>query len=164
MLIRNWMKSPVYTVKPYDSVAHARVLLAEHRFNQLPVVRGRNLVGIVTDRDLRDAPEMVALSSLETGDKKQPSLPDPAEIRVEQVMTSNPVTLSGEDTIEQAARIMVRERIGSVPIVEQNHLVAILTRTDVLQAFLSASRTQKTGGSHDVAASRKSRPPRDSGS
>ena len=74
MLIRNWMKSPVYTVKLHDSVAHARVLLAQHRFNQLPVIREQNLMGIVTDRDLRDAPEMIALASLETGENKQPSL------------------------------------------------------------------------------------------
>lgn len=161
MLIRNWMKSPVYTVKPFDSVAHARVLLAEHRFNQLPVIRDQKLVGIVTDRDLRDAPEMMALSSLKTGDKKSPSLPDPAEIRVEDVMSSNPMTLCGDDTIEQAAQIMVRERIGSLPIVEQSLLVAILTRSDVLRAFLSTPRAHKTEGSHRVRASKKSKLPGD---
>jgi acetoin utilization protein AcuB len=165
------MKVPVHTVKPSDSVANARVLLAQHRFNQVPVIREQKLVGIVTDRDLRDAPELVALSSLKTGENKQPVLPDPAEIRIEQIMTSNLLTLSADDTIEQAARMMVKERIGSVPIVEKkSHLVAILTRTDVLQAFLSPSRVRKTEGSRHErtsptlrkGANQKSKPPRHS--
>jgi CBS domain-containing protein len=49
------MKFVVHTVKPHDSVAHARALLEEHRINQLPVLFDNHLVGIVTDRDLRDA-------------------------------------------------------------------------------------------------------------
>jgi acetoin utilization protein AcuB len=55
------------------------------------------------------------------------------------------VTLSPDDTVEQAAQLMVNDRIGGIPIVEENRLVAMLTRTDVLQAFLSLSRQQSTG-------------------
>lgn len=140
MLIQKWMKFPVHTVKPHDSVAHARELLANYRINQLPVVQDEKLVGIITDRDLRDAPETFAISSQPIGTDTPAVLPDPGEIQIENVMTASLVTLSPEDTVEQAAQLMVQDRIGGVPIVEKDRLVAILTRTDVLQAFLSSSR------------------------
>ena len=55
MRIEQWMTVNPLTVRPHDSVAHARALLKEHRINQLPVTLNGTLVGIVTDRDLRDA-------------------------------------------------------------------------------------------------------------
>jgi CBS domain-containing protein len=55
MRIENWMSRPVITVRPRDSVADARSALEQHRINQLPVVVNGRLVGIVTDRDLRNA-------------------------------------------------------------------------------------------------------------
>ena len=55
MEVRNWMAYPVRAVKPLDSIQHARELLVTHRVNQLPVIVDDRLVGIVTDRDLRDA-------------------------------------------------------------------------------------------------------------
>jgi len=135
------MKLPVHTVKPHDSVVKARALLAEHRINQLPVVQDEKLVGIVTDRDLRDAPETFAISSQPVGTDTPAVLPNPAEIYVEDVMTVSLVTLSPDDTVEQAAQSMVNDRIGSIPIVEEKRLVAMLTRTDVLRAFLSLPPT-----------------------
>jgi acetoin utilization protein AcuB len=145
LIIRNWMKLPVRTVKPHDSVAQARALLAEHQINQLPVVQHEKLVGIVTDRDLRDAPEAFAISSQPAGTDTPAGLPNPAEIYVEDVMTVSLVTLSPDDTVERAAQLMLNDRIGGIPIVEENRLVAMLTRTDVLQAFLSLSRQQSMG-------------------
>jgi acetoin utilization protein AcuB len=145
LLIRDWLKSPLYTVKPRDSVAHARALLAEYRINQLPVVRDQRLIGLVTDRDLRDAPETVAVALAITGKGSESVLPDPAEIHVEDVMTANVLTLGPEDTVERAAEVMIAERIGSLPIVEKRRLVGILTRSDVLRAFLSLSAGRETG-------------------
>jgi predicted transcriptional regulator len=86
---------------------------------------------------------MIAPSSLKTGENTQPILSDPAKLRVEEVMTSNPLTLSGYATIEQTARMMMKEIIGGV-IVEESRLVAILTRTDILQRFLSTRRIHET--------------------
>ena len=55
MNIAKWMGHPVHAVKPRDTIRRARELMAEHRVNQLPVVVDGRIVGIVTDRDLRDA-------------------------------------------------------------------------------------------------------------
>ena len=53
--IREWMTSPIVSIKPRDTILHAREIMEKARINQLPVVVRSRLVGIVTDRDLRDA-------------------------------------------------------------------------------------------------------------
>ena len=83
MEIAKWMKSPVRTVKPLDSIRHARDVMAEHRINQLPVVVDGHVVGIVSDRDLRDAfPSVFADPARRAG-------PHPDHITVEAVMSSD---------------------------------------------------------------------------
>ncbi len=136
--IERWMKLTVHTVKPLDSVGHARALLEEHRVNQLPVVQAGKLLGIVTDRDLRDATRAVELAS--TAASGHPGKADPDKIAVESVMSSNVMTLKPTDTIEQAARLMRRERFGAIPIVEKGTLRGILTRSDLLEVLLAMSQ------------------------
>lgn len=138
MLIKNWMSNPVETVKPLDSVAHARHLIEERRINQLPVVVNGRLVGIVTDRDLRDAfPSVLEIAFTEP--RRRPSFASPDGIAIELVMTRRVLTLSPDDTVEAAAGLMRRERIGAVPIVEGEKLVGILARSDVLDACVAAT-------------------------
>jgi acetoin utilization protein AcuB len=138
VLVERWMKFAVHTVKPLDSVAHARALLEEHRINQLPVVVNGRLVGIVTDRDLRDAPRAVQIASAEAGDKgTAPTTPE--QIPVETVMTTNVLTLEPKDSLTRAASLMRQERIGAIPIVENGLLRGIITRSDILDAFLKIS-------------------------
>ena len=134
--IERWMTMPVITVKPRDPVAHARAILEEHRVNQLPVLLDRRLVGIVTDRDLRDAPRAVEISAKVSGAEVAGVESAAERIPVEEVMTPKVLTLGPSDTIQQAAELMRSERIGAVPIVERARLVGILTRSDVLGAFI----------------------------
>jgi len=140
------MKLPVHTVKPQDSVAHARAILEEHRINQLPVVVNRRLVGIVTDRDLRDAPAAVEVAAAAVAGASRTQAPHPERIPVEAVMTTNVLTLTPADKVEDAARLMRRERIGAIPIVERGALVGIVTRSDILDAFVLV-REQPSSGS-----------------
>jgi acetoin utilization protein AcuB len=154
MQIREWMKFPVRTAKPRDTVAHTRATLEELRINQLPVVMNEHLVGIVTDRDLRDAPRAVVVSAAAAGKE---IAPDADEIRIEDVMTAAVITLSPSDTLQQAAELMRRERVGALPIVEKGHLAGILTRSDILEAFLALSGREDMKGEHHEAASKPTR-------
>lgn len=130
------MNSPVHTIKPHDSVAHARELLERHRINQLPVVIDGALVGMVTDRDLRNAsPSAVEQAAADLGRINRLAI-DPGKVAVETVMTEKVLSLGPEDTVEDAVRIMRRERFGAIPVVERNRIVGILTRSDVLDAFM----------------------------
>ena len=136
MKIKDWMNTPVQTVKPHDSVAHARLLLERHRINQLPVVVDGALAGLVTDRDLRNASPSAAERAAADLGRIDTGMIDPAKVKVESVMTDRVFSLGPEDTVEDAVRIMRRERFGAIPVVLHNRVVGIITRSDVLDAFM----------------------------
>ena len=137
MLIEKWMKRDVQSIKPLDTIQHARDLMEQHRINQLPVVVNGHLVGIVTDRNLRDAFPSVFDSPPFGKAQKTPKGADPTKITIEMVMTPNVLTLGPKDDVIESARIMRRERIGAIPIVENGHIVGIIARSDVLDAFVA---------------------------
>ena len=143
MEIAKWMKHPVQTIKPLDTIQHAREVMEEHRINQLPVVANGRLLGIVSDRDLRDAFPSV-FDSPGFGGHKYKHVVDPAKIQVESVMSARLLTLSPKDSVVAAAQLMRRERIGAVPIVDTGRLVGILTRSDVLEAFVALAESNGT--------------------
>jgi len=135
MRIENWMRRNVHVVKPLDGVLHARELMEVHRVNQLPVVVNGRLVGIITDRDVRDAmPGAIAAArAAATTHRRKTAEEEPT---VEAIMTSDVLTLAPGDSVVAAARLLRRERVGALPIVEGHRLVGILTRSDVLDAFI----------------------------
>lgn len=137
MEIEKWMKRRVYTVKPLDSIEHAREVMANHRVNQLPVVADGRLLGIITDRDLRDAFPSLFESTPHPRTREPVANADPRKIPVELVMTPNVLSLGPQTSVTEAARMMRRERIGAIPIVEGERLVGILTRSDILDAFMA---------------------------
>lgn len=143
MKIKDWMTRAVLSVKPLEPITRARQIMVENRVNQLPVMKNKRIVGIVTDRDLRDAFPSAFLSAWTSAhrstDKKQTL--DPKDVTVEMVMTSQVVTLDPETSLSAAAETMRSERIGAIPIVEGEHLVGIVTRSDVLRAFVSLAQS-----------------------
>jgi acetoin utilization protein AcuB len=131
--ITPYIQQAVVTVKPLDSALHARELLERHRINQLPVVVDGRVVGIVTDRDLRD----VFPSTLEPV-RRRPRHPvvDPDRVRVRDVMSQPVFSLGTDDSLKEAAGLLRRQRIGAVPILdEKSRLCGILTRSDLLRAL-----------------------------
>ena len=130
------MVRKLHTVKPMDSLRHAREIMETNRVNQLPVVVGGKVVGIVTDRDLRDATPSVFETSQRTSGHAAPA-PDLDALRVKDVMTENVLTLGPSASLADAARLMRRERIGAIPIVDGDRLVGLVARSDVLDAFVA---------------------------
>jgi acetoin utilization protein AcuB len=136
------MKRRVITAKPHDSLRHARETLERERINQLPVVVNGRLVGIVSDRDLRDAFPSVILSMDETERGGVRPGPDPDAIAVEEIMTANVITVTPDADIATVARLMRRERIGAVPVVDGEHLVGIVARSDLLDALATLAEAR----------------------
>jgi acetoin utilization protein AcuB len=119
------------TVTPAETVAQAEELMAENRIRQLPVVNDRALVGIITDRDLRS---FLSGSLLATPEARESALGS----EVSDVMTTHPLTVSPDDELQDAVEILLEEKIGGIPVVDEAEgLVGIVTYVDVLRCFLS---------------------------
>jgi len=126
------MTKQVLAVEVYDSIGIARRIMSKHRVNQLPVLDGDKLVGIVTDRDIRDAyPTSILIGHAKEIDKFADSY------TVEEVMTFNVMTVRPETPLINAVRLLRRHRIGSLPVVKNGKLLGIITRSDVLDFVLS---------------------------
>lgn len=112
MLVRHRMSQHPVTISPSDTLASARAKKQAGHFRRLPVEDEGQLVGIVTDRDIRGH------AGIE------------ARTRVNMAMTVSPDT-----PVEEAAGLMLAKQIGGLPVVEAGQLVGLITVSDVLQAF-----------------------------
>jgi acetoin utilization protein AcuB len=131
MLVGRRMRTSLITVTKEATLARARELLHNHRIRHLPVVEGDRLVGILTDRDIRQAsPSSTAGISQ---DRTSAFL---AQIPVGGAMVLDVRTVSPYTTIEEAARLMIEHKIGCLPVTEANRLVGIITETDILGVFV----------------------------
>jgi acetoin utilization protein AcuB len=135
MKVRQWMTRSVMTLKPQDSLQHAHDRLRKYRINQFPVVRDGSLVGIVTDRDIRDAYPS-SLRRIRTEDIEEFA----EERTVDQIMTREVVTISPEAPLRDAALCLRQHRFGALPVMEEGQLVGIITRSDLLEAMLAGDR------------------------
>jgi acetoin utilization protein AcuB len=132
MDIAKWMTKSLITIKPKDTLRHARERLAKYRINQMPVVVGDKLVGIVTDRDVRDAyPSSLRLFHGKDIDEFGDSH------TVEEIMTYNVVTVTPQTSLRETAQRLRQQRFGALPVVDNGKLVGIITRSDVLDAMLA---------------------------
>jgi len=135
MLIKNWMAKDVVTVDENASVMRATRIMKENKIRRLPVVSHGRLIGVITDSDLKDASPSKT-SSLDIHELYYLL----SEMRVKDVMTTNPVTLTGDDTVEKAAMVILENKISGIMVVdEMGHLVGVLSETDVLRVFLHST-------------------------
>ena len=134
--VRDWMTPNPITVDPETSVPDAAALMKKGGFRRLIVTRHRDLVGIVTDRDLRQAmpSDATSLSVWEINFLI-------ARLKVKEIMATNVVTINDEATLEQVAEIMLERRIGGLPVMRGHEIIGVITTTDVLRAFISQGRS-----------------------
>ena len=118
-------------VTPSETIAQADELMAVNRIRQLPVVKTGELVGIITDRDIRSFLSGPFLSVPEAREK---ALHTP----IAEVMTFDPLTLSPDDDLQEAVELLINEKIGGIPVVDEAEgIVGIVTYVDVLRCFLN---------------------------
>jgi len=126
-------KEPV-TIAAGETVGQAEELMSENNIRQIPVVNGRDLLGIVTDRDLRSFLSGPLLGDPEA---RESALRTP----VRDVMTMEPIFVSPNDDLEEVVEILIEEKIGGIPVVDQTEgLVGIVTYIDLLRCFLNRIR------------------------
>ena len=133
--VRDIMAVSPMTIAPSVSVQQARTLMQQRQIRHLPVLEDGRLVGIMSDRDLR-----LVLPSPATSLSKWELNHLLTRLTVGEVMTRFVVTVAPDLPVTEAVGRMLRHRIGALPVVEGRRVVGILTRTDVLRAFLRLQR------------------------
>ncbi len=132
MLVKDWMSPAPLTVSPETPVLEALRLLKERGFRRLPVVEGSKLIGIVTDKDLKDAMPSKA-TTLSVWEMSYLL----AKLTVREVMATEVLTVNSLETLEDAALRMQEHKLGGMPVLDNaGALVGILTITDVLGALV----------------------------
>ena len=128
------MQHPVETTTAGTPLIEAYEQMETEHIRHLPVLEGGQLVGVITDRDLRYA--------------TSPFHPSPvdADAPVEQAMTRNPITAGPLDPVEEAARLMRTHTIGCLPVMEGDTLAGIVTGSDLLDAILRLTGLEKPSG------------------
>lgn len=133
MYIGSIMRTDLITVSPKTSLVEARDLLEQNNIDHLLVVKNEKLVGVLSDRDLKQnwASPATTLSAHELAYLLQ-------KVTVGMIMVKTVVTATPDTTIERAAYIMQVNDISSLPITVNGELVGIVTSTDVMGVLLDA--------------------------
>jgi acetoin utilization protein AcuB len=141
MLVKNWMSPNPVTIDEEDSMQEAIKLMKQHGIRMLPVLRGGQLVGVVTDRDLKRA----SASDATTLDVHE-MLYLIAKIKVKSIMSKNPISVPPDLTVEETAEILLANRISGTPVVDrQGGLIGTITQTDIFRVLISLTGVGKRG-------------------
>ncbi|MDQ1253088.1 MAG: hypothetical protein QG646_2233 [Euryarchaeota archaeon] len=151
MKVKDIMNPNVVFCKPDDTVREVAKILKENNISGIPVLDGEELVGVVSEGDL-----LKLLIIPEKGELWLPSpfevievpireylgweetkkiLSDVGSIKVEEIMTKDIYTISSEASIEEASEHMVRHRINRLPVLEDDRVVGIITRGDIIEGI-----------------------------
>lgn len=134
MLVRDLMSAPPITASPALSIPDAAHLMKSRGIRRLPVLEGHNLVGIITDRDLREAmPSKVStLSPWEATTRL-------AAISVSDVMRRSILTTTEDADARDAAYTMLQHKVGALPVVgAAGDVVGLITVSDLLRDYARA--------------------------
>ena len=142
MPVKNWMTTDVVSVGPDTSLLKVGKLMKDHHIRRIPVVDDNGqVVGIISDRDVRDASPSKA-TTLDMYEMHYLL----AELKAKNIMTAKPITVKPTDTVEQAALIMLDNKVGGLPVVDDNgKLVGIISDHDVFKALVDITGARMGG-------------------
>ncbi len=134
MLIHEMMQPEVVSAPPSMSLAEALGLMRQHRIRHLPVVSGQQIIGLLTDRDIRQAmPSSTTTLSLDEIAAQMDA------VTIESCMTVPIETIVPQAPAVEAARQLLEGQFDGLPVVKQDRLIGIVTATDFLRGFLAAA-------------------------
>jgi acetoin utilization protein AcuB len=125
------MSKPVISVDPETPITDALAMFREKRIRRAPVMKGSEMIGIVSLTDLLNASPSAA-TSLSIFELHYLI----SKVKAKDVMTKEVVTVGRDTPIEEAARLMVDKKIGGLPVVDGKKVVGIITETDLFKVFM----------------------------
>jgi len=132
MDVREAMTAPAVTVSLRQTIGEAAAIMRRGRFRHLPVVQSGALAGVISERDLHTGDGTLS----EDEHRRRP---------LRAVMTADVITIAAHDPIEQAARLMLENKVGCLPVMEQDAVVGIITESDIFRAFVRTLGVMEPG-------------------
>lgn len=127
MEIREIMNQDVFVIQENEQLGYARNLMLSHGISRLVVVDGNGKpVGMVTEKDLTH--------QLKGNGPKWKTRPID-KISIKRVMSKDPITASPNDEIHTVIELLIKNNIGSIPVVDEEGLVGIITKTDLMKVY-----------------------------
>ncbi|HEY2989446.1 MAG TPA: CBS domain-containing protein [Candidatus Binatia bacterium] len=149
-LVQDCMSTSLLTVTSDDSLQTAAELLHRRNIRELPVVDHGRLVGILTDRDVREMTPGYPL--FRAGEESRSYL---QTLLVAKAMTVDPFVITPETPLVKAAELLTTYRIGSLPVVKDGKLVGIISVTDLLRVFIEQNKPGRPSAKTKPAAADK---------
>ena len=141
MLVKYWMSKDVITIQSDDVMTKALALMGEHDIHMLPVMKGAELVGVVTDLDLKRAESAIA-STMKSYDIQKYR----DQIQVNTFMSKDLITVPKNFSIEEASETLLENNISGVPVVDDEGMIeGVITKSDIFKALISLTGLKKRG-------------------
>ena len=140
MLVGERMSQPVISLSPETPIHDALAMFKKEHIRRAPVVKDGKMVGIVTETDLLNASPS-PVSTLSVWEMNYLL----SKVTVKQVMSKKVLTIKRDTPIEEAARIMADNKLGGLPVVDDNKVVGIITETDLFKVFLELMGAREKG-------------------
>jgi acetoin utilization protein AcuB len=140
MFVKERMTVNPTTISDMSPIIEAGEIFRKNDFARLPVMHDGKLVGMITQGDLLKVSPSQA-TTLSVWELNYVL----AKLLIKEAMTKNPITITPEATLEEAALLMRDKEIGALPVVDQGKLVGIITESDIFDAFLDLMGLKRTG-------------------
>jgi acetoin utilization protein AcuB len=141
MLVKNWMSKNVITINEDDSMQEALKLMKQHNIRMMPVLKTGQLVGVLTDRDLKRA----SASDATTLDVHE-LLYLISKIKVKSIMSKSPISVPPDLTVEETAEVLLNNKISGAPVVDDSgKVVGTITQTDLFRVLIALTGVGKRG-------------------
>jgi CBS domain-containing protein len=141
--VRYYMRTPAVTLNIAAPLSEALALMREHDVRRLPIVVDTGeLRGIITQGDIRGA-DVMRVAGLDPLDIAHAL----RQVKVYEVMTEDPIAVSPETGLREAAMLMIENKVGGLPVVDdQNHVVGIITESDLFETLVQQLDAHTTFG------------------
>jgi acetoin utilization protein AcuB len=147
MILEQIMKQNVATLKRDNTITDAIRLMDSHKIRHIPIIdSGKQVVGLVTDRDIRDATPSIFRREEHSEDLQKP---------LENIMKKNVIIGHPLDFVEETAALFYEHHISCLPIVQDRRLVGIVTETDLLHTLVQLTGAHQPGSQIEVKVPNK---------
>ncbi len=135
--VRTWMTPAPITISPEETVTAAYEKMKVHHIRRLPVMDGEKLVGVITINDVRSLAPIGSEAIVEFNDSI-------AGKKVADAMASHPITITQEESLGEAARLLMKHKISGLPVVEKGALIGVISEADIFRLMIAESWYPKT--------------------